>query len=91
MWGLELLAERAEDGGFPGEKTPMAMGLRAAVFDYTKAPVDEFHDLYDQEHIPERERMPGFGLCERWIDIANPKIAVATYDLDSLSVLASPA
>ena len=69
----------------------MAMGLRAAVFDYTKAPVDEFHDWYDQEHIPERERMPGFGLCERWIDIANPKIAVATYDLDSLSVLASPA
>ena len=29
----------------------------------------------------------GFGLCERWISVANPKQAVATYDLDSLAVL----
>lgn len=69
----------------------MAKGVLAVVFDFSKAQADEFHDWYDQEHIPERQRVPGFGLCERWIDISNPKVAVATYDLDSLSVLNSPA
>ncbi len=69
----------------------MAKGVLAVAFDFTNAQADEFHDWYDLEHIPERQRVPGFGLCERWIDIANPKIAVATYDLDSLSVLQSPA
>jgi hypothetical protein len=33
--------------------------------------------------------VPGFGLCERWISVANPKQAVATYDLESLAVLSS--
>ena len=58
-------------------------------FDYTNAHEDEFHDWYDLEHVPERQRVPGFGLCERWISVANPKQAVATYDLDSLAVLKS--
>ncbi len=31
--------------------------------------------------------MPGFGLCERWISVANPKQAVASYDLENLGVL----
>ncbi len=35
--------------------------------------------------------MPGFGACERWIGAANPRIAVATYDLDNVAVLKSPA
>lgn len=69
----------------------MAKGVLAVVFDFSKAQADEFHDWYDLEHIPERQRVPGFGLCERWIDISNPKVAVATYDLDSHSVLDSPA
>ena len=69
----------------------MAMGLLAVVFDFSAAHEDEFHDWYDLEHIPERQRVPGFGLCERWIDINNPKVAVATYDLASPDVLQSPA
>jgi hypothetical protein len=60
-------------------------------FDYTNAHADEFHDWYDLEHVPERQRVPGFGLCERWISVANPKQAVATYDLAGLDVLKSPA
>ncbi len=67
----------------------MAKGLLLAAFDYTNAHADEFHDWYDLEHVPERRRVPGFGLCERWIGVANPKHAVATYDLDSPAVLAS--
>jgi len=69
----------------------MARGILAVAFDFTNAHADEFHDWYDREHIPERERVPGFGLCERYIDLANPKQAVAIYDLDALDVLDTPA
>ena len=69
----------------------MTKGLLLVAFDYTKAHEDEFHDWYDTEHIPERERVPGFGTCERWISVANPKHAVASYELDSLAVLQSDA
>ena len=67
----------------------MAKGILLVAFDYTNAHEDEFHDWHDLEHVPERRRVPGFGLCERWISVANPKHAVASYDLDSLSVLQS--
>jgi hypothetical protein len=67
----------------------MAKGILLVAFDFTNAHEDEFHDWYDLEHIPERQRVPGFGLCERWISVANPKQAVASYDLQSLGVLKS--
>jgi hypothetical protein len=67
----------------------MAKGILLVGFDYTTAHADEFHDWYDLEHVPERQRVRGFGLCERWIGVANPKHAVASYDLDSLAVLES--
>src|ERR1700691_4902242 len=67
----------------------MAKGILLVAFDYSKAQADEFHDWYDLEHIPERQRVPGFGACERWISVANPKHAVASYELDSLTVLQS--
>jgi hypothetical protein len=69
----------------------MAKGLLFASFDFSGAHEDEFHDWYDLEHVPERQRVPGFLACERWIGSENPKIAVATYDLETLSVLRSPA
>ncbi len=68
----------------------MAKGLLLVAFDFSNAHEDEFHDWYDLEHIPERQRVPGFGLCERWIGVANPKQAIATYDLANLGVLKTP-
>lgn len=65
----------------------MAKGLLLAAFDFSTAHADEFHDWYDLEHVPERERVPGFLSCERWIDATNPKRAVATYELDNVEVL----
>ena len=35
--------------------------------------------------------MPGFINCERWVGAENPKISIATYDLESLDVLQSDA
>lgn len=69
----------------------MAKGILLVAFDFSTAHEDEFHDWYDLEHVPERQRVPGFGLCERWINVANPKQAVASYDLDNPAVLSSDA
>ena len=69
----------------------MPRGILIAAFDFSGAHADEFHDWYDLEHVPERQRVPGFGACARWIDAANPKRAVATYDLDTPDVLRSDA
>jgi hypothetical protein len=69
----------------------MAKGILMVAFDFSKAQADEFHDWYDLEHMPERERVPGFQTCARWISTTNPTDAVATYDLVNIDVLASPA
>jgi hypothetical protein len=69
----------------------MAKGILIAAMDFSAAPEDEFHDWYDLEHIPERLRVPGFLNAERWIGVDDPKISVATYDLDNVGVLHSPA
>jgi hypothetical protein len=65
----------------------MAKGILVAAIDFTGIAEDEFHDWYDTEHLPERQRVPGFLACERWIGAHNPKISVATYDLDNVDVL----
>lgn len=67
----------------------LAKGLLIAAFDFSGVAADEFHDWYDLEHIPERQRVPGFGACERWIGDEQPTYAVATYDLDTVGVLDS--
>src|SRR5205823_6526854 len=38
---------------------------------------------------PERQRVPGFLLCQRWIGVQDPKVSVATYDLDAIGVVQS--
>ncbi|MBI3067515.1 MAG: hypothetical protein HY323_16065 [Betaproteobacteria bacterium] len=66
------------------------MGLLVAGFNYAAVAEDEFNDWYDTEHVPERERIAGFVSAERWLGAEDPKVSVATYDLASLDVLASP-
>ena len=68
----------------------MAKGILIAAMDSSNVAADEFNDWYDAEHIPERQRVPGFLTLQRWIGAENPKQSVATYDLDSLTVLQSP-
>jgi hypothetical protein len=65
----------------------MATAGLVAVMDYSKVRDDEFHDWYDTEHLPERQRIPGFLTCERWIGATNPKISIGNYDLASIDVL----
>jgi len=65
----------------------MPKGQLIAAMDFSNVAEDEFNDWYDLEHIPERQRVPGFLRCQRWIGTENAKHSVATYDLDSLEVL----
>src|SRR5262245_44649688 len=69
----------------------MANGILVPVVDFTGIAEDEFNDWYDFEHIPERLRVPGFLACERWIGADNPKISVATYELENADVVKSAA
>src|SRR5258708_4237917 len=68
----------------------MAQGRLMAAMNIAGAAEDEFHDWYDTEHLPERQRVPGFLLCQRWIGAEDRKISVATYDLDNIAVSQSP-
>jgi hypothetical protein len=69
----------------------MAKGTLIAAMGIGPVAEDEFQDWYDTEHLPERQRVPGFLTCERWIGAQDRKISVATYDLDTLGVLRTPA
>jgi len=68
----------------------MAKGILIAAMNIGNAADDEFHDWYDTEHLPERQRVPGFLLCQRWMGTADKRVSIATYDLESIDVLKSP-
>ena len=65
-------------------------GILVSCFDFSPVAEDEFHDWYDTEHIPERERVPGFRRCRRWLAVDREQVSAATYDLESVDVLRSP-
>jgi hypothetical protein len=65
----------------------MAKGILIAAMNIGNAAEDEFHDWYDTEHMPERQRVRGFLQCQRWIGASDRKVSVATYDLDTVGVL----
>lgn len=54
---------------------------------------EEFNAWYDDEHMAERLSVPGFRSARRWIADLEPGAGkyLATYELDSLAVLSSPA
>lgn len=66
-------------------------GLLVAGFNYPDVAEDEFNDWYDTEHIPERQRVKGFINTQRWLGADDPRLSIATYDLESLDVLKTPA
>ena len=68
----------------------MPKGTLIAAMNIGRAAEDEFQDWYDTEHLPERQRVPGFLVCERWIGVDDRRISLATYDLESVTVLQSP-
>jgi hypothetical protein len=68
----------------------MAKGTLIAAMKIGRAAQDEFNDWYDTEHLPERQRVPGFLRCQRWIGTGDRTVSVATYDLADVGVLKTP-
>jgi len=68
----------------------MPKGTLIAAMNIGRAAEDEFQDWSATENLPERQRVPGFLACERWIGVDDRRISLATYDLESVTVLQSP-
>ena len=53
-------AARVGDNSVNQRERVMAKGILIAAIDFSGMAEDEFHDWYDTEHLPERQRVPGF-------------------------------
>ncbi|MCO5091847.1 hypothetical protein [Bosea sp. (in: a-proteobacteria)] len=69
--------------------TPANTTGLVAIMEYSAVEDAEFNRWYNTEHLPERQRIPGFLTCERWISIAPDKLSIGSYDLESPDVLQS--
>ena len=72
------------------------MTQRGLLLTLTEPPAgmeEEFNAWYDEEHLPERLAIPGVRSARRWVAAvpAGQGKYLATYELDSAAVLASPA
>lgn len=68
-------------------------GLLLTMTEPPAAMEEEFNAWYDDEHMAERLAIPGFRSARRWVAECPPGEGkyLATYELDSLEVLSSPA
>ena len=66
-------------------------GLLLTITEPPPAMEEEFNAWYDTEHLAERLAIPGFRSAKRWVMDCPPGQGkyLATYELDSLSVLSS--
>jgi hypothetical protein len=71
----------------------MNRGLLLTLTEPPAAMEEEFNAWYDEEHLAERLAIPGFRSATRWVADVPPGGGkyLATYELDSLQVLSSPA
>ena len=69
------------------------LGLLLTLTEPPPAMEEEFNAWYDEEHLAERLAIPGFRSATRWVADVPPGAGkyLATYELDSLKVLSSPA
>ncbi len=68
-------------------------GLLLTMTEPPAAMEEEFNAWYDTEHMAERLAIPGFRSARRWVADVAPGEGkyLATYELDSLKILHSPA
>lgn len=51
---------------------------------------DEFNEWYDEEHIPQRLALPGFGRALRYRETEGERRYLAVYEIDDMAVLSTP-
>ncbi len=78
----------AQDQSLNGVHTPQ--GLLYVEVDCPPELEGEFHAWYNQEHIPERLRIPGFVSARRYAALEGSPRWLAAYELTGLAVLDSP-
>jgi len=66
-------------------------GLLHVELDYPLDAIEEFHDFYNTEHIPERLSIPGFVTAQRYAAIEGGPRWLALYELATPAVLKTPA
>lgn len=64
-------------------------GMLLAAIDYRGIAEDEFHQWYDDEHIPERLAVPGFLAARRYLSADGARFSLVVYELEDVSVLRS--
>lgn len=71
----------------------MNRGLLLTLTEPPPAMEEEFNAWYDEEHLAERLAIPGFRSATRWVADVPAGLGkyLATYELDSVEVLSSPA
>lgn len=82
-----------QNAALPSLEDTIAMQPHAVLvagFETAGFPQDELNDWYDTEHIPERMAVRGFLNADRWVAPDGTPVTLATYDLDSVSVLDDP-
>ncbi|MHB0871771.1 MAG: hypothetical protein ACYC5J_20260 [Chloroflexota bacterium] len=68
----------------------IAKGLLYVEMDCPAQMEEEFHSWYNTEHVPERAAIPGFTRSRRYAALEGAPRWLASYELDSTSVLESP-
>lgn len=51
-----------------------------------EAPIEEWNHWYDEKHVPELLDVPGFRGASRWESRNDPRVFLATYEVDSPAV-----
>ena len=54
------------------------------------APVEEWNRWYNEKHVPELLSVPGFRGAARWDSREDPRVFLATYEVDSPAVFDEP-
>jgi len=65
-------------------------GLLLVTTDIEQPYEDEFNRWYNDEHVPERMRCPGFLKARRFVAVEGGPKYLALYDLESVDAVLSP-
>ncbi|MBK5104531.1 MAG: hypothetical protein JJE42_09805, partial [Burkholderiales bacterium] len=71
------------------EAVPDASGVLLVLNDIVETAEDEFNRWYQQQHVPERLRVPGFRTARRYRAVDGGPAYMAVYECESIAVLAS--
>lgn len=73
-----------------GSAEKAARGLLVVRSQVAPALHADYHAWYDNQHVPDRIRLPGWLTARRYVAVHDPEQFMACYDLENLAVLRRP-